>query len=139
MDDGFDIVAVSGNGYQGFVLSGLVENQEYAVQLTGVIRHGTTAGASARNMGLSINGSDPLNALLFATPIAAVADNGGYSQYATFIAGASGTAAVDIWETSTGNKDVSGLIVSTIPEPATLGMVVAFGAGIVFIRRRLCM
>jgi hypothetical protein len=137
MDDGFDLT-VGTPSIQAFTLSGLTEGQQYRLQFIGSVK--SNSDAQNRNLTLTLDDAGSSTANLLVTTTLKTGINAGYSQYVTFTATAGDTEVVlTFGEVSSGVKCVSGFIVDAIPEPATLGMVVAFGAGIVFIRRRLCM
>jgi len=132
MNDGFDLV-----GTQDFTLSGLVENQAYRLQFIGNVNHNGGGNLKAnRDLKMTVDGQ---TALLFpddsVLTIAQV--DGAYSEYVTYTADALGRISVLFGEENAGTKAVGGLIVETVPEPATVGLFALFGGGIFWIRRRI--
>lgn len=121
-----------GTDVDDYELSGLTEGQWYRLQFVGTI-HKLQTG---RNLVLTV---DSKTAGLFADPAVGDGSNpyGGYSEYLTFTADATGTVALDFSGEGAGQKAMGGIIVETIPEPATIGMIGFAGTAIMLIRRRI--
>lgn len=136
---GFDLNdALTAIDVQGFTLSGLTVGQEYRLQFAGSVQYKDTP--DERNLTMAVDGG-AAHSLLGLPPAGIVAppnyDNViyyGYSDYAVFTA-TDGDVALVFGEISSGNKAVSGLIVETIPEPATIGMLGLGALLTLFVRR----
>jgi hypothetical protein len=116
--------ATYGGGYT-YTMTSLTVDQEYEIQIW------SNVSGSATENTTTIVGTDPARTLDWNTTDAV----GGVGQFikGTFVADATSQ------EFELSQTDLNVIQLRAIPEPATIGLVTAFGAGILFVRRRLCM
>lgn len=115
-----------------FTLSGLTAGRTYEIQFTGQIT-AAAGGTGTRNIAISKDGAAAVNVLT--TPQAT--DTWFSSPIFTFVATSGDLdTAFTLTKVNAGNSGISGIIVNTIPEPATMGLLGATGFMLLWLRRR---
>ncbi|MDF7808664.1 PEP-CTERM sorting domain-containing protein [Pontiellaceae bacterium B12219] len=112
-------------------LGNLTDGQEYQVQ---VFSSDTRSG---RNNVLVLDGGTAGEFTSLGNGSVAAGGAGGTYVIGTFTADATGEASFFADYLGSGNANINAIQIRAIPEPATIGLVAAFGGGILFIRRRL--
>jgi hypothetical protein len=137
-DNGVRMDDVVGNLTLTNTLSGLTIGQEYRLQYTATMRYTDSTGAE-RYEGIDLTttvGTASANAT-YVAQAPGIRDMGVISSYLEWTAASTTLDLIFAASGSSDDKLMSGIIVESIPEPATLGLMVGVGGGMFFLRRRL--
>ena len=130
----------SNAGQWTLTFTGLDDSLTYDVTVGSYWTGGNAAQQENRNTGWQIGGTQlhTIAGVAAGDEVSPAADSAG--SYVTFagVSSSGGTLTISTWDFN-GNtvSTLSALTLEAIPEPATLGMVAAFGGAILFIRRRM--
>ncbi len=147
----YNLIAGGTYGATTINMTGLTIGQEYQLQIF------SNDAREGRHSDYEIGFSDGVNTLADSItagtegraslsnrdPVSKLGEASGDSIIGTFIADATGNQSFDINGSTDGSlmnsssrAQLNGLQIRAIPEPATLGLIGAFGGGIFFLRRR---